>query len=80
MRIRVLRWLARNGLIEPEDVREMLTWESSGFFLDATLAAGRVAIPYYLGFGALLGDIKPGHSMSASSSVAAHSSREVLVS
>jgi hypothetical protein len=38
VRVRVLRWFARSGLIEPGDVREMLAWEDSGFCLDA---AGR---------------------------------------
>jgi len=35
VRVRVLRWFARSGLIDSDDVREMLTWESSGFSLDA---------------------------------------------
>jgi len=29
LRIRVLRWFARSGLIERDDVREMLAWENS---------------------------------------------------
>jgi Putative transposase len=33
--VRVLRWFARSGLIDSDDVREMLTWENSGFSLDA---------------------------------------------
>ena len=28
--VRVLRWFARSGLIEPDDVREMLAWENNG--------------------------------------------------
>jgi hypothetical protein len=31
VRVRVLRWFARSGLIEADDVREMLAWENSGF-------------------------------------------------
>ena len=37
VRVRVLRWFARSGLIEPDDVREMLAWETSGFSLDASV-------------------------------------------
>jgi hypothetical protein len=37
VRLRVLRWFARSGLIEPEDVREMLAWENSGFSLDTAV-------------------------------------------
>ena len=37
VRIRVLRWFARSGLIEPDDVREMRAWENSGFSLDAAV-------------------------------------------
>jgi hypothetical protein len=37
VRIRVLRWFARGGLIEPENVPEMLAWENSGFLLDAAI-------------------------------------------
>ena len=40
VRVRVLRWFARSGLIEPEDVREMLAWENSGFSLDAAVRVG----------------------------------------
>jgi hypothetical protein len=40
VRVRVLRWFARSGLIEPDDVREMLAWENSGFSLDATVCVG----------------------------------------
>ena len=39
--VRVLRWFACGGLIEPEDVREMLTWENSGFSLDGSRYAHR---------------------------------------
>jgi hypothetical protein len=35
VRVRVLRWFDRSGLIEPGDVREMPAWENSGFSLDA---------------------------------------------
>jgi hypothetical protein len=37
VRSRVLRWFARSGLIEPDDVREMLAWENTGFSLDASV-------------------------------------------
>jgi hypothetical protein len=37
VRVRVLRWFARSGLIEADDVREMLAWENSGFSLDAAV-------------------------------------------
>jgi hypothetical protein len=37
VRVRVLRWFTRRGLIEPDDVREMLAWENSGFCLDAAV-------------------------------------------
>jgi len=42
VRIRLLRWFARSGLIEPDDGREMLVWENRGFCLDAAvrIAAG----------------------------------------
>ncbi len=40
VRVRVLRWLARSGLIEPDDVRELLAWENSGFSLDAAVRVG----------------------------------------
>jgi hypothetical protein len=40
VRVRVLRWFARSGLIERDDVREMLTWENSGFSLDAAVRVG----------------------------------------
>jgi hypothetical protein len=36
----VLRWFARSGLIERDDVREMLAWENSGFSLDAAVRVG----------------------------------------
>jgi hypothetical protein len=35
VRVRVLRWLARSGLIDSDDVCEILPWENSGFSLDA---------------------------------------------
>ena len=37
VRIRVLRWFARSGLIERDDARDMLAWENSGFSLDAAV-------------------------------------------
>ena len=37
VRVRVLRWFARSGLIEPHDVRDMLAWENSGLSLDAAV-------------------------------------------
>jgi hypothetical protein len=37
VRVRVLRWFARSGLIEADDIREMLAWENSGFSLDAAV-------------------------------------------
>jgi len=40
VRIRVLRRFARSGLIERDDVRDMLAWENSGFFLDAAVRVG----------------------------------------
>jgi hypothetical protein len=40
VRVRVLRWFARSGLIEAEDVREMLAWDNSGFLLDAAVRVG----------------------------------------
>jgi hypothetical protein len=48
VRVRVLRWFARSGLIEPDDVREMLAWENSGFSLDAAVRVGahdRAGVP-----------------------------------
>ena len=45
VRVRVLRWFARSGLIEPDDVREMRaprspTRPNSGFSLDAAVRVG----------------------------------------
>ena len=41
VRVRVLRWFARSGLIEAaDDVWEMLAWENSGFSLDAAVRLG----------------------------------------
>jgi hypothetical protein len=37
VRVRVLRWLARSGLIERGAIREMLAWENSGFCIDAAV-------------------------------------------
>lgn len=36
VRGRVLRWFARRGPIERDDVREVLPWETTGFSLDAS--------------------------------------------
>jgi hypothetical protein len=51
VRVRVLRWFARRGLIAFADVRDMLAWENSGFSLDA---AGRVAAHARAGLERLL--------------------------
>ncbi|MFE8032667.1 transposase, partial [Thiohalocapsa marina] len=40
VRVRVLRWFARSDLIEPDDAREMLAWDNSGFSLDAAVRVG----------------------------------------
>ncbi len=37
VRRRVLRWFSRHGLLDPDDVRDMLTWANSGFSLDASV-------------------------------------------
>ncbi len=37
VRLGVLRWFARPALVDPDDVRAMLTWENSGFSLDASV-------------------------------------------
>jgi len=37
LRVRVLRCFAPSGLIEPDDVREVLDWENSGFSIDAAV-------------------------------------------
>ena len=37
VRVRVLRWFARSGLIECQDIRELLARENSGFSLDASV-------------------------------------------
>jgi hypothetical protein len=37
VRVWVLRWFACSGLIELDDVRDMLAWENSGFSLDAAV-------------------------------------------
>jgi hypothetical protein len=42
VRIRVLRWFARSGLVEADDVREVLPWQNSGFSLDAPRCASPV--------------------------------------
>jgi len=40
VRVRVLRWFARSGLIERGGVRDMRAWENSGFSLDAAVRVG----------------------------------------
>jgi hypothetical protein len=37
VRVRVLRWFARSGLIEANDVGEVLACENSEFSLDAAM-------------------------------------------
>jgi len=37
VRRRVLRWFSRHGLLAPDDVRDMVTWDNSGFSLDAAV-------------------------------------------
>jgi hypothetical protein len=38
VRRRVLRWFSRRGLLDPDDARDMLTWDNSGFSLDGCYA------------------------------------------
>ncbi len=52
-RVRVLRSFARSGLIDSDDVRAMLTWENSGFSLDAEV---RIAARDRAGLERLLRD------------------------
>jgi hypothetical protein len=40
VRIQVLRWFARSGLLERDDVGEMRAWANSGFSLDAEVRVG----------------------------------------
>ena len=35
VRTRVLRWMARQGLLEPEEAKAMQAWERGGFSVDA---------------------------------------------
>jgi len=37
VRRRVLRWFSRHGLLDPDDVRDMLAWDNGGFSLDASV-------------------------------------------
>jgi hypothetical protein len=37
VRRRVLRWFSRHGLLDPDDARDMLAWDNSGFSLDASV-------------------------------------------
>jgi hypothetical protein len=39
--IRVLHWFPRSGVVEADDVREMLPWQNSWFSLDASRYAHR---------------------------------------
>ena len=53
VRVRVLRCFARSGLIDRDDVREMLTRENSGFSLDASVhvaARDRAGLERLLGY------------------------------
>jgi len=38
VRRRVLHWFSRHGLLDPDDARDMLTWDNSGFSLDASVS------------------------------------------
>jgi hypothetical protein len=44
VRVRVLRWFGRSGLIEPGDVCAMLAWQNTGFSLDTAGAATRCPV------------------------------------
>ncbi len=51
----VLRWFSRHRLLDPDDVRDMLTWDNSGFSLDACVCiAGhdRAGLERLLRYGA----------------------------
>ena len=37
VRRRVLHWFSRHGLLDPDDARDMLMWDNSGFSLDASV-------------------------------------------
>jgi len=41
VRVRVLRWFARGGLIDSDDVRETFAWENSGFLMEMKRFSGR---------------------------------------
>jgi hypothetical protein len=45
VRIRVLRWFARSGLIGPDAVHEMLAWVISGFSLNAAVHGAGTIVP-----------------------------------
>ena len=51
VRIRVLRWFARSGLLDPADARDMLAWANSGFSVDASVC---IAGPDRVGLERLL--------------------------
>jgi hypothetical protein len=37
VRLRMLRWFARSGLLDSDYVRDMLGWDNGGFSLDASV-------------------------------------------
>lgn len=37
VRRRVLRWFSHHGLLDPDDARDRLAWDNSGFSLDASV-------------------------------------------
>ncbi|MGB5831601.1 MAG: transposase [Thiohalocapsa sp.] len=78
VRVRVLRWFARRGLIDPGDAREMLAWENSGSSLDAAVwfVSPRTIMPVSSVYCA----IAPARPMSGLSNIAADSSRRRDVS
>ena len=61
LRVRVLRWFARSGLIESDDARQMLAWENSGRSLDAAArvaAHDRAGLERMLRYCARLGHVR----------------------
>ncbi len=53
VRRHVLRWFSRDGLLDPDDARDMLAWANSGFSLDASVC---IAGPDRAGLERLLRD------------------------
>ena len=47
----MLRWFSRYGVLDPDDARDMLAWDNSGFSLDAS---ARIAGPDRAGLERLL--------------------------